>query len=74
MLDWAVVTASSAAVITLIRILKEIRRAVDTYDQQIKELARAHPDFALLDGKARLNLIWILSLRKILASAALRSE
>jgi len=46
-LDVAVVTASSAAVIALIRLLKEVRRAIETYDQQIDKLARRHPDFAL---------------------------
>lgn len=48
--DAAVITASSAAVIALVRILKEIRRAIAAYDEQIDELTRAHPDFALFDS------------------------
>jgi len=49
-LDMAVVTASSAAVIALVRILKEVRRAIAAYDQQIEKLARKHPEFALFDS------------------------
>jgi len=45
--DGAVVTASTAAVIALVRILKQVRLAIAAYDKQIEKLARAHPDFAL---------------------------
>jgi transposase len=47
--DVAVVTASSTAVIALVRILREVRRAIAAYDQQIQEFTRAHPEFALFD-------------------------
>jgi len=48
--DVAVVTASSTAAIALVRILKQVRLAIAGYDQQIEELARTHPDFALFDS------------------------
>jgi len=48
--DVAVVTASTTAVIALVRILKQVRQAIAAYDEQIEELARSHPEFALFDS------------------------
>ena len=48
--DVAVVTASSTAVKALVRILKQVRLAIATYDKQIQILARNHPEFALFNS------------------------
>jgi transposase len=48
--DAAVITASSSAALALVRILREIRNAISTYDLQIEELAQAHPDFVIFDS------------------------
>ena len=48
--DAAVITASSSAALALVRILREVRNAVSSYDSQIEELARAHPDFTIFDS------------------------
>ena len=46
--DVAVVTSSSAAVLGWAALLKEVLTAISDYDQQINELAQAHPDYALV--------------------------
>jgi transposase len=46
--DPAVVTSSLAAIIGWTAVLKQVLAAITTYDQQIEELARAHPDYALI--------------------------
>lgn len=48
--DAAVVTSSSTAAIMLVRLIKELRRSIAAYDQQIKTIARTHPDFALFSS------------------------
>jgi transposase len=48
--DAAVVCSGSAAVLALVRILREVREAIRCYDQQIDSLARQHPDFAIVDS------------------------
>jgi len=48
--DVAVVTASSTAVMALVRLVKELRRSIAAYDKQIEALARAHPDFDLFNS------------------------
>jgi transposase len=48
--DSAVITASSSAALALVRVLREIRHAISSYDSQIEELARAHPDFIIFDS------------------------
>src|SRR5262249_49400547 len=46
--DIAVVTSSSAAVLGWAAMLKQVLVAISAYDQQIDELAQAHPDYALI--------------------------
>jgi transposase len=48
--DDAVITASSSAALALVRILREVRNAISSYDSQIEELARVHPDFIIFDS------------------------
>jgi transposase len=48
--DTAVITASSCAVLALVRILQQVREAIASYDGQIETLAQQHPDFALFDS------------------------
>jgi transposase len=48
--DAAVITASSSAALSLVRILREIRVAISSYDAQIERLAQAHPDFPIFDS------------------------
>jgi hypothetical protein len=48
--DTAVITASSAAALALVRILREMRVAISSYDVQIERLAQAHPDFPIFDS------------------------
>ena len=38
------------AALALVRILREIRIAISSYDEQIEELIRAHPDFIIFDS------------------------
>jgi transposase len=45
--DTAVISSCSMAVVALIRILRQVRDAINCYDRQIKSLAREHPDFAI---------------------------
>ena len=46
--DAAVVTSSSAAILGWAALLKQVLAAITVYDEQIDELARAHPDYALI--------------------------
>ena len=48
--DAAVICSSSAAVLALVRILREVRDAIRSYDEQIETLVRQHPDFAIVDS------------------------
>ena len=43
-------TSCSSAALALIRILREIRNAITSYDKQIETLARQHPEFAIIDS------------------------
>ncbi len=46
--DTAVVTSSSAAVVAWSGLLKQVLIAIAAYDQQIDEIAKVHPDYALI--------------------------
>jgi hypothetical protein len=46
--DIAVVTSSSAAVLGWAAMVKQVLAAITAYDEQIDELAQAHPDYALI--------------------------
>ncbi len=46
--DAAVITSSSAAIVAWAGLLKQVLVAITGYDKQIDELARAHPDYALV--------------------------
>lgn len=46
--DAAVVTSSTAAIVTWAGLLKQLLVAITAYDKQIDELARAHLDYALV--------------------------
>jgi hypothetical protein len=46
--DTAVVTSCSAAILAWAALLKQVLAAITVYDKQIDELARAHPDYALI--------------------------
>lgn len=46
--DSAVTIASSSAALALVKILREIRDAISSYDSQIEKLAQAHPDLLIL--------------------------
>jgi transposase len=48
--DAAVTCSCSAAVLALVRIVRTVREAILSYDQQIETLARQHPDFAIIDS------------------------
>jgi transposase len=48
--DAAVICSSSAAVLALVRILREVRDAIRSYDEHIDTLVRQHPDFAIVDS------------------------
>jgi transposase len=48
--DAAVAFSCSAAVLALVRIVRTVRDAILSYDQQIETLARQHPDFAIIDS------------------------
>jgi transposase len=48
--DTAVTQSCSSAALALIRILREIRNAIASYDQQIETLARQHPEFVIVDS------------------------
>src|SRR4051794_14296774 len=40
----------SQAALSLARILREVRAAIRSYDQDLETLTREHPDFALIDS------------------------
>ena len=48
--DAAVTCSCSAAVLALVRIVRTVRDAILSYDQQIETLARQHPDFVIIDS------------------------
>ncbi len=48
--DTAVNHACSIAALSLVRLLREVRRIIGCYDQEIESLARQHPDFAIFDS------------------------
>jgi transposase len=48
--DRAVIVSCSSAVVAVVKILEQVRQAIASYDQQIKELARQHPDFEIFDS------------------------
>lgn len=48
--DAAVINANVINVRALVRILQDVRTAIDSYDEQIDALAHRHPDFALFDS------------------------
>ena len=48
--DAAVITASSSSALSLVRILREMRVAISSYDVQIERLAQTHPDFLIFDS------------------------
>jgi transposase len=48
--DAAVTCSCSAAVLALVRIMRTVRDAIVSYDQQIETLTREHPDFAIIDS------------------------
>jgi transposase len=48
--DLAVITAGRAAAGVTARLLRELSHSIQEYDRQIKELAQAHPDFAIFDS------------------------
>ena len=48
--DAAVTCSCSAAVLALVRIVRAVRDAILSYDQQIETLVREHPDFAIIDS------------------------
>jgi transposase len=48
--DRAVIVASSSAALALVRILEQLRNAIASYDDQIDELARRHPDFHIFES------------------------
>lgn len=48
--DGAVVTAHRAAARAAVRLIGGLNQSIQEYDQQIQELAHAHPDFAIFDS------------------------
>ena len=48
--DAAVIDACSSAVLAWVRMLRELRETIASYDQKIETLARQHPDFAIVDS------------------------
>ena len=48
--DPAVILASSAAALALVRILQPLREAITSFDAQIEKLAQAHADFPIFDS------------------------
>jgi transposase len=45
--DEAVISSCSMAVVGLVRMMRQLREIIGSYDEQIDKLARAHPDFAI---------------------------
>jgi transposase len=48
--DAAVTQSCSVAVAGFARVLRELRDAISSYDEQIETLTRQHPDFAIIDS------------------------
>jgi transposase len=48
--DTAVIASSVAAVMAVVRLLRELRQAIHSYDEQIETTARQHPDFVIFDS------------------------
>jgi transposase len=48
--DAAVIDSCSTAVLAWVRMLRELRETIASYDQKIETLARQHPDFAIVDS------------------------
>jgi transposase len=48
--DRAVIRSCSQAALSFARMLREIRAAIRSYDQDLETLTREHPDFALIDS------------------------
>ena len=48
--DEAVIRSCSKAALSFARMLREIRAAIRSYDQDLETLTREHPDFALIDS------------------------
>jgi hypothetical protein len=48
--DTAVITSCVTAVTAWVRLLRELRLAIHSYEEQIEETARQHPDFAIFDS------------------------
>src|SRR5438309_8227166 len=48
--DRAVIRSCSQAALSFARMLREVRAAIRSYDQDLETLTREHPDFALIDS------------------------
>lgn len=48
--DPAVITSGVAAAMAVVRLLRELREAIHSYDEQIETMARQHPDFEIFDS------------------------
>jgi transposase len=48
--DMAVIASCVAAVTAWVRLLRELRQAIHSYEEQIETTARQHPDFAIFDS------------------------
>ena len=48
--DAAVITANVAAATAMVRMIRELREVIDSYDKQIETLVKQHPDFAIFDS------------------------
>lgn len=46
----AVIESCSMAVLGVVRMLREVRAAISSYDERLDSLAREHPDFAIIDS------------------------
>jgi hypothetical protein len=48
--DAAVITANVAATAAMVRLIRELRQLIESYDKQIDTLVKQHPDFAIFDS------------------------
>ena len=48
--DTAVIRSCSKAALSFARMLREVRAAIRSYDQELEKLTREHPDFTLIDS------------------------
>ena len=48
--DAAVITANVTAAAAMVRLIRELRELIDSYDKQIEALVKQHPDFAIFDS------------------------